>query len=251
MSSGARVAFGEPACMPGVRSRATNAIHAVIFDLDGVLVTTDELHYRAWREIADAEGIPFDRTFNHRLRGVGRMESLDIILAGASRAYSDDERRRLAARKNARYVASLAELSPADILPGVTRRLSELRQREIPVAVASSSRNARQILRLLELTPRFDVCVDGSEVPRTKPDPGLFLLAAQRLGVDPQFCLVVEDAMTGIIAARRAGMRYYGIGTPESLPGVCPIATGLDQVTVDQLIAIDTSSPEEHFRPRI
>jgi beta-phosphoglucomutase len=212
-------------------------IRGVIFDLDGVVVTTDELHYRAWQKLADEEGIYFDRRINERLRGVSRMESLQIVLERASRLYSPQEQCRLAERKNAAYRESLQSLAPADVLPGSREIIAELRRRGIKTAVGSSSRNTPLILERTGLALEFDAVVDGNDITNSKPDPEVFLLAAARLGLDPPECLVVEDAMAGIEAARRAGMSVFGIGAPESLPGVPHLARNLTGVAADDLLA--------------
>lgn len=212
-------------------------IKGVIFDLDGVLVTTDELHYQAWKQMADREGIPFDRAINQRLRGVGRMESLDIILERAPRPITDPEKQALATQKNDSYRALLQQLTPADLLPGAVEIVTALRARGILTAIGSSSRNTPLILDRLGLTPLFDAVADGNDITRSKPDPEVFLLAAKRLGLPPESCVVIEDAVAGIEAARRAGMQVYGIGTPETLPGVPRLATGLAHVTVEDLLA--------------
>jgi beta-phosphoglucomutase len=214
-------------------------IRGVIFDLDGVLVSTDELHYRAWKQLADAEGIPFDRRINHRLRGVSRMASLEIILERASRAYSAAEKSAMADRKNASYRELLETLTPADALPGARELLDALRVRGIKMAIASSSRNTPRILERLGWSGAFDAVADGNDIARSKPDPEVFLLAAQRLGVPPTDCLVVEDAAAGIEGARRAGMAVFGIGTPETLPGVKHLAPDLSHVTADELMTAD------------
>ena len=212
-------------------------IRGVIFDLDGVLVSTDELHYRAWKQLADAEGIPFDRTINHRLRGVSRMASLEILLERASRAYSAAEKSAMADRKNAAYRESLETLTPADALPGARELLDGLRVRGIKMAIASSSRNTPQILERLGWSGTFDAVADGNDITHSKPDPEVFLLAARRIGLPPADCLVVEDAAAGIEGARRAGMAVLGIGTPETLPGVKWMASDLTHVTADELLA--------------
>ncbi len=213
-------------------------IRGVIFDLDGVLVTTDELHYRAWKEIADAEGIHFDRRVNDRLRGVSRMDSLSILLEGAARPYTADRKAELAARKNERYRALVLRMGPEDVLPGVREMLAELRRREIRRAVATSSRNAALLLERTALADAFDAVVSGNDVREAKPAPEIFLLAARRLGLDPAECVVVEDAPAGIEAARRAGMAVFGIGSPEALPGVMRLAPSLAHVAIDALLAV-------------
>jgi len=212
-------------------------IRGVIFDLDGVLVTTDELHYRSWKGLADEEGIYFDQTINHRLRGVSRMESLEIILERSDHRYDEREKQQLATRKNATYRRLLDQLTPDDILPGARACIESLSRRGIKLAVASSSKNAKSILEYLELVDAFDAVVDGNDISNSKPHPEVFELAAARIGLDPSECLVVEDAPAGVEAARRAGMSVFGIGSTETLPGVKPLASGLNQVSVDQLLA--------------
>jgi beta-phosphoglucomutase len=212
-------------------------IRGVIFDLDGVIVTTDELHYRAWQKLADEEGIYFDRRINERLRGVSRMESLDILLERSLRRYSPEEKFALADRKNTAYRESLQTLTPADVLPGSLEILGELRRRGIKMAVGSSSKNTPLILARTGLAGQFDAVVDGNDIANSKPDPEVFLLAAARLDIPPQDCLVVEDAAAGIEAARRAGMSVFGVGTPESLPGMRHMAKNLEGVTAETLLA--------------
>ncbi|MBP7935298.1 MAG: beta-phosphoglucomutase [Phycisphaerae bacterium] len=211
-------------------------IRGVIFDLDGVLLTTDELHYQAWKQMADQEGIYFDRTINHRLRGVSRMESLEILLERASRAYTPEEKSALASCKNHLYRELLQTLTTADVLPGVQALLAELRRRGIRVAVASSSKNAPLILSRVGLEGAFDAVANGNDIIHSKPHPEVFLLAAQRLGLLPGECLVVEDAAAGIEAGRRAGMAVFGIGTPETLPNVERLAASLADTTAEGLL---------------
>ncbi len=193
-------------------------IRGVIFDLDGVIVTTDDCHYRAWKRMADEEGIYFDRQINERLRGVSRMESLDIILERAQRAYSEEEKQSLATRKNAYYVDLIGSLTEADILPGALETLRYLKQRGIKVAIGSSSKNTPIILRQVGLTDAFDAVADGNGITHSKPDPEVFLLAARLLGLPPAKCLVVEDADAGVEAAVAGGMRALGVGAAAANP---------------------------------
>ncbi len=211
-------------------------IQAVIFDLDGVLVSTDELHYRAWQTIADREGIPFDRQVNHLLRGVSRMESLQIILRRACRTYSQSEQIRLAEEKNTLYRGLIEALGPDDLLPGAAATLRRLRARGVRAALASASRNARRTLERIGLDRSFEVVVDGHDITASKPDPQILLIAAARLRLPPGSCLVVEDAPAGIEAARRAGMAFLGIGTDESLPDVHPRAADLSGDDLDRVL---------------
>lgn len=200
-------------------------IRAVIFDVDGVLVSTDELHYRAWSAIAEAEGIPFDRVINDSLRGVSRMESLEILLQRAKRGYTSDEKQQLADRKNRLFVAAIESLSPEDVAPGALQLISRFRERNLGIAAASSSRNARAILDRLGLSTTFDAILDGNDISRSKPDPEVFHKSATALGVEPGACVVIEDAPAGVEAARRAGMRVIGVGDARVLAEadyVCP-----------------------------
>ena len=211
-------------------------IQAVIFDLDGVIVSTDELHFQAWKELADEEGIRFDREDNQRLRGVSRMGSLDIMLEKATRVYSETEKNGMANRKNAVYRESLNDLSPADILPGVSALLNALRERGVKIAIGSSSKNAARILQAIGLADAFDAVVDGTQITRSKPDPEVFSLAAEQLGILARHCLVVEDAEAGVDAALAAGMRVLAVGAAAAHPSATLSAQDLDEICVDALL---------------
>jgi beta-phosphoglucomutase len=187
-------------------------IKAVIFDLDGVIVSTDHYHYRAWKALADQEGIYFDEIINNRLRGVSRMESLEIILERANKSYSEAEKLELATHKNNIYVALLDQLSKEDILPNATALLHELKQGGYKIAIGSSSKNAQKILKQVGLFDTFDAIADGTDVTRSKPHPDVFLVAAEKLGIEPNVCAVVEDAEAGIIAAKNANMFAIAVG---------------------------------------
>jgi alpha,alpha-trehalose phosphorylase len=214
------------------------AIKAVIFDLDGVIVSTDEFHFQAWKQLADAEGIPFTRTDNERLRGVSRMESLEILLEKAARAYSADEKHAMAERKNTIYRESLSQLSPADILPGVLSLLDTLRARGIKIAIGSSSKNAGAILKAIGLHDMFDAVVDGTHIQRSKPDPEVFTLAGMRVNVPPQQCLVVEDAAAGVDAGLAAGMHVLAVGSAVTHPRASLRAADLTRITVEDCLKI-------------
>ncbi len=186
-------------------------IEAVIFDLDGVIVTTDHCHYKAWKQIADEENIPFDEKINERLRGVSRMASLDIVLEKAPGTYSREERHILAERKNACYVEQIKALTADAILPGVMENICRLKEMGIKIAIGSSSKNTPLILKQIGLSHCFDAVIDGNQIQNSKPDPEVFLKAARVLGVMPENCLVVEDADAGILAAKRAGMASLAV----------------------------------------
>ena len=184
---------------------------AVIFDLDGVIVSTDDCHYRAWKKMADEEGIYFDREINNRLRGVSRMASLDIVLERAKRAYSENEKTEMAQRKNNCYKELICELSPDDILPGAMETLIKLKENGIKIAVGSSSKNTPIILKQIGLESFFDAVSDGNNITHSKPDPEVFLKAAEMLNIAPENCMIVEDADAGIEAGKRAGMKTLAV----------------------------------------
>ena len=186
---------------------------AIIFDLDGVICFTDEYHYRAWKAMADDMGIPFDRTVNNRLRGVSRMASLDIILEKyTGPALSQAEKEKLAQRKNDIYRESLKEMSPADLSAEVKETLEGLRALGLKLAIGSSSKNTPFILGQIGLKDFFDAVSDGNNITRSKPDPEVFVKAAQMLGIAPEACLVVEDAVSGAQAGHAGGMKVACLG---------------------------------------
>lgn len=187
-------------------------IQAVIFDLDGVLVTTDDCHYEAWLRMAREEGIAFDRAINQRLRGVSRMESLEIILEKAEKPYTDAEKLALAARKNGYYVELIKHLGADSLLPGALTTVHALKEKGIRVAIGSSSKNAPAILRQVGLSHLFEAVADGNQISRSKPAPDVFLLAARLMNLPPEACLVVEDADAGVEAALNAGMMVLAVG---------------------------------------
>ena len=193
-------------------------IKAVIFDLDGVLVTTDEYHYVAWKKLADDHHIPFERADYGQFRGVSRADCVDILVKKADRAYSEAEKAALAAEKNAVYVSLLAGLDQRAVLPGAIDTLRALREANIKTAVGSASKNTRFILDKLSLTALFDAIADGTMVKKSKPDPEVFLKAAAMLDVLPDNCLVAEDAVAGLMAAKSGGMRTLGVGPAKDDP---------------------------------
>ena len=185
---------------------------AIIFDLDGVICFTDEYHYLAWKATADSIGVPFDRTVNNRLRGVSRMESLDIILEKCTHSLSMAEKEVLAEQKNRQYQDYLRGMTTDDLPTEVKETLDGLRQKGLRLAVGSSSKNTPLILHQIGLDGYFDAVADGNGVKRSKPAPDVFLLAAELLNVDPADCLVVEDAVSGAQAAHAAGMKAACVG---------------------------------------
>ena len=188
-------------------------MQGVIFDLDGVLVSTDELHYQAWKKLADELGITdFNREDNVRQRGVSRMASLEVVLEKGDKEYSEEEKVEMAERKNDYYKEMLQSLDDSAVLPGAFDTLKMLRDRGILTAVGSASKNAPLILEKTGLLPLIDKISCGLDVTKSKPDPEVFLVAASKLELTPENCLVVEDAKAGIDAAKAGGMKSLGVG---------------------------------------
>lgn len=184
----------------------------IIFDLDGVICFTDKYHYQAWKQMADKEGIYFDEIINNRLRGVSRMASLEIILERAEKAYTEEEKEQMAYEKNETYKKLLYNMTTQDLSQEVKDTLDALRAKGCKLAIGSSSRNTKLILGQLGLADYFDAISDGTNITKSKPDPEVFLKAADFLGLKPEDCLVVEDAVAGIDAACAGGFESAGLG---------------------------------------
>lgn len=192
-------------------------IKACIFDLDGVIVDTARFHFLAWRRLANELGFDFDERENEKLKGVGRMESLDIILDWGGVKLTQEEKAAWAARKNGWYLEYVGTMNPSDILEGAMEFLLDVKAHGIKVGLGSSSKNARAILNFIGLNDFFEVVIDGTHITRTKPDPQVFLLGAEALGLLPSRCVVFEDAQAGVDAALAGGFYAVGVGSPESL----------------------------------
>ncbi len=187
-------------------------IKAIIFDLDGVIVFTDEYHYLAWKSLADSLGLPFDRERNNLCRGVSRMESLDIVLGEKKDSYTPEEKLRFAEQKNGIYREFLQKMSPGDVAGDVLQALQQLKEEGYLLAIGSSSKNAKLILRQTGILDRFDAVSDGTNISHSKPHPEVFLKAAEMLGLPPEGCAIVEDAEAGVKAGLAAGMLTFAIG---------------------------------------
>ena len=192
-------------------------IKACIFDLDGVIVDTAHYHFLAWKRLASELNINLTEEINERLKGVSRMHSLEIILSLGGISLSQHEKENLANKKNSWFVDYLERMAPEEIFPGVKQLIKDLRAGGIKVGLASSSKNAKTVIQLLHIQNEFDTVVDGTMITHSKPHPEIFLLAASRLGVQPEDCLVFEDAEAGVEAAIAAGMKCVGVGSPEQL----------------------------------
>lgn len=193
------------------------SVKGIIFDLDGVIVFTDKFHYQAWKKIADKKEIYFDEKINNRLRGVSRMDSLEIILEQYhGEMLTNEQKEELAEEKNGIYRELLKTMTSDDVSVEVRETLAELRKRGYKIALGSSSKNAKFILKQVKLSDAFDEISDGNNIVKSKPDPEVFLKAAEFLGIDPTECAVVEDAYAGIDAAKAGGMLAAGIGDAAS-----------------------------------
>lgn len=190
-----------------------------IFDLDGVLVDTAKYHYLAWKELAGELGFDFKPEQNEALKGVSRMRSLELLLeaGGLSGKFSKEEMEKMADRKNAIYVAYIKQLEKRELFDGVEELFCWMKQKGMKIALGSASKNAGLILDRLDIRKYFDVVIDGTLVKKPKPDPEVFLLAAERMEISPERCIVFEDSTAGLEAAKKAGMRAVGIGKPQNL----------------------------------
>lgn len=184
----------------------------IIFDLDGVICHTDKFHYQAWKSVADELSIYFGEDINNRLRGVSRMESFEIILEKYDGKMTEEEKENWASTKNERYKKLLSRMKPADVSAEIKDTLNTLRRRGFLLGIGSSSKNAGYILERLGLTEYFDAVSDGNNITKSKPDPEVFLKAAEYLGLAPEECLVVEDAVAGLEAAKAGGMDCAAVG---------------------------------------
>jgi len=210
-------------------------IKALLFDLDGVLTDTSELHFLAWKRLAEEEGILFTPEDNEALRGVSRRESLNLLLKG--RQVSEEQAYEMMERKNGYYVELVRQMTPANLLPGAREMIEEIRRLGLKQAIVSSSKNAWLVLERLQIGDIFDVVIDGNSPARSKPHPDLFLLAAHALGVDPRNCLVVEDAQAGVEAAHAAGMKALGLGPRERVGAAELVFPFLESHSASEVIA--------------
>jgi beta-phosphoglucomutase len=214
-------------------------ISACIFDLDGVLVDTAKYHFLAWKRLADQLGINFTEEDNEQLKGVSRMTSLDIILEIGNRKPDDNLKLEYATLKNKWYKEYISKMTPDEILPGCLMFIEELRNANIRVAVGSASKNTPMILERVGILNLFDAVADGNNVKKAKPDPEVFLKAAEMLGVNPGNCVVFEDAVAGVQAAINAGMMCIGIGSPKILTDAQLVIKGLNEMNLTKLLTIE------------
>ncbi|MBP1043198.1 beta-phosphoglucomutase [Vagococcus sp. BWB3-3] len=210
-----------------------------IFDLDGVITDTAKYHYLAWKELARELGIEIDEAFNESLKGIDRLSSLERILrfGGQELAYTEMEKAALAAKKNAQYVELLTDLSPADLLPGIADFLAEAKKQQVPCAIASASKNAPMILEKLGVAANFKAIVDPATLKKGKPDPEIFLKAAEAIGLAPAEAVGFEDAQAGVEALNAAGIMSVGIVRDGNLTATTLNVTDLREISVTELLA--------------
>jgi len=208
---------------------------AIIFDLDGVIVDTAKYHYIAWRKIANDLGFDFTKKENEQLKGVSRVKSLDMILEIGNKQLSQSEKDKLLGTKNEQYLSLISNMDDSELLAGIKELLPALVKEKIPFALGSASKNARGILKALQLTDLFSTIVDGTDVSKAKPNPEVFLIAAKKMGYAPKKCIVIEDAKAGIQAANTANMTSIGIGEKEVLGEADYVLKDTSELTLEFL----------------
>jgi beta-phosphoglucomutase len=216
-------------------------IKACIFDLDGVIVDTAHYHFLAWKRLANELGIILTEEHNEKLKGVSRTRSLEIILELGGISLSESEKEKLANRKNSWFVDYVERMAPEEIFPGVKELLHDLRARGYKVGLASSSKNAKTVIHLLQIQNEFDAVVDGTMITHSKPHPEIFELAAKKLAIDPSECLVFEDAEAGVEAALAAGMKCVGVGSADQLGKANLVISTTGQFQLSTLSTLETA----------
>ena len=217
-------------------------ITACIFDLDGVIVDTARYHFLAWKRLTDQLGILFTEEDNERLKGVSRMASLEIILEIGNRRLDENRKQEYATLKNNWYIEYIKKMTPDEILPGCLPFIKELRNANFRVAIGSASKNTPMILERVGIQGLFDAVADGNTISKAKPDPEVFLKAAEMIGVKPGNCVVFEDAVAGVQAALNAGMMCIGIGSPQILTEAHFVVSGLSEMNLAKLRIIENDA---------
>ena len=212
---------------------------ACIFDLDGVIVDTARYHFLAWKRLTDQIGIHFTEEDNERLKGVSRMASLEIILGIGNRKADERQKQEYAALKNSWYIDYISKMTPDEVLPGCLSFIRELRNANIRVAIGSASKNTPMILERVGIRELFDAIADGNNVTEAKPNPEVFIKAAEMVGINPGKCVVFEDAVAGVQAALNAGMMCIGVGSSKILIKAHFVVHGLNEMSLSKLISIE------------
>jgi beta-phosphoglucomutase len=215
-----------------------NKVKACIFDLDGVIVDTAVYHYKAWKRLANSLGFDFTEEQNEKLKGVSRTRSLQLILQWGGITKTEAEQEQLATEKNTWYVAMIGQMKPDEILPGAREFVQACRNAGIKTALGSASKNSMMILEKIGMVDMFDAIIDGNKVALPKPNPEVFLKGAEAVGVAPDACVVFEDAIAGIEAAKEGGMKAVGIGSPQVLTEADLVVSGLHEMDLEKLEAL-------------
>lgn len=215
-----------------------NRSKGIIFDLDGVIVDTAKFHYLAWRQLANDLGFDITEEQNEQLKGVSRVHSLEKILGWGNVSLTQDQFMEQMAIKNDNYLSYISTMTAKDILPGVSKIMDYLIENKVPVALGSASKNARSILEKVDLHRQFDAVVDGNDVSKAKPDPEVFLIAAEKLKVEPQNCIVFEDSLAGVQAANIAGMISIGIGNRNVLSDADYVFADFTEIDTEFIIQL-------------
>ena len=211
-------------------------IKGFLFDLDGVIVETAIFHYQAWRKMANDLGFDISEEFNEGLKGISRMDSLNLILEHGNIALTESEKMNWATKKNEHYLTLVSKMTANDILPGVKEFFTQIKQTDIKIALGSVSKNAKLILEGVGLINEFDAIIDGTKITKGKPDPEVFLKGAVELGLSPEECLVFEDAVAGVEAGKNAGMMVVGIGKTEVLTKADIVFSSFEKIDLKQLL---------------
>ncbi len=212
-----------------------STIRACIFDLDGVIVDTAVYHYKAWRRLANELGFDLTEKDNEKLKGVSRVRSLELILQWGGLTKTKEEQEALAAQKNDWYVDMINRMTPDEILPGAKAFLIACREAGLKTALGSASKNSGTILDKVGIAGLFDAVIDGNKVSKPKPDPEVFLKGAEELGMPPAMCVVFEDAIVGVEAAKNGGMKAVGVGSPDVLYEADLVISGLNEMSLEKL----------------
>ena len=214
-----------------------NKIKACIFDLDGVICDTAKYHFKAWRKLANELGFDFTEEDNEKLKGVSRVESLNLILSWGGFEENDDEvKAAMADKKNGWYLEFITHMTPDETLPGVKNLLDDLKKRGIKIVLGSASKNSMMILERIELVHYFDAIIDGNKTARSKPDPEVFLLGAQAVGAKPNECIVFEDALKGVEAALDGGFYTVGVGNSDVLDEAHIVIPGFEYIDYGEVL---------------
>jgi len=211
-------------------------IKGFLFDLDGVIVETAIFHYQAWRKMANDLGFDISEEFNEGLKGISRMDSLNLIIEHGNIVLSESEKIDWATKKNEHYLTLVSKMTADDILPGIKEFFKQIKQTDIKIALGSVSKNAKMILEGVGLINEFDAIIDGTKISKGKPDPEVFLKGAAELGLSSDECLVFEDAVAGVAAGKNAGMKVVGIGNIEVLTKADIVLSGFEKIELKELL---------------